>query len=83
MSVDSVSKAAQLRDKLGLSFAVYSDPTHAGIKAWNIYDGKNEIARPATFVVAKGGKLLYRYVGKSPRDRPTTDVVLEVLRQPR
>jgi peroxiredoxin len=81
--VDPVSKVAMLRDKLGITFPLYSDPTHAGIKAWGIYDARNEISRPATFVVAKGGTIVYRYVGESPSDRPTSQVVLEVLRKRR
>ena len=44
---------------------------------YNLHDDK--VAAPAVFIVDKGGRITYRYVGKIIADRAPTDEILEEL----
>ena len=39
-----------------------------------------KLAKPATFVIDRDGKLLYSYIGESMNDRPDLDTVLQAVR---
>jgi peroxiredoxin len=56
-----------------------SDPKLEVIRAFGVEHVGKGIALPATFVVAPSGRIVYRYVGASPADRPRPEAVLEVL----
>ena len=44
----------------------------------------NEIALPATFVLAQGsGKVIYQHVGESIFDRPAVQVILDAVQKGR
>lgn len=64
-----------MRAKAGVTFTLYSDPDLAAIKAWEVLDEANSIARPAAFVVGTDGKIRFRYVGENASDT----VLLKVL----
>lgn len=78
---DSVEDVNKTRDKLGLNFELYSDPTLAVISKWGVEDVGQNIARPAVFVVEPGGTVTYRKIGKSPADHPTVDELIAALEQ--
>lgn len=40
-----------------------------------------DIARPASFVITKDGKVAYGYVGDNPVDRPTVDDLIEQVKR--
>jgi peroxiredoxin len=61
---------------LATHFPLLSDTSGAAAKAFATWDEKPEIARVATFLIAKGGQLLYRKVGADKKDRPSVDEVL-------
>jgi hypothetical protein len=44
-----------------------------------VYDADTEISIASTFVVAKGGRLVYRYIGSNKADRPPIDDVLAAI----
>lgn len=77
ISVDPPAKSVALRKRLGLTFPLYSDQHGAAARAWNVFDPDTEIALAATFVVAPGGQIIYRYLGTSKSDRPSVDQILQ------
>ena len=79
ISVDPRDKSDELTKKLGLSFPLHGDPDRAVARAWGVADPKRDIALPATFVVAKGGRIVFRHIGANPKDRPTMQAILAAL----
>lgn len=68
-----------------LSFPFLLDEDRSVTKQYGVYhrlgiDAIN-IARPATFVVGKGGIVCYGYVGSTQLDRSPIEEVLQALRQ--
>ena len=51
-----------------------------GVSAENRGEGAFPVNEPATIVIGKDGSILYAYHGKFPGDRPSVDVVLDVVR---
>ena len=78
---DSVEDVNKTRDKLALNYELYSDPGLKVISLWGVEDVGNGIARPATFVVERGGTVTYRKIGKSPADHPSVDELIAALEQ--
>jgi peroxiredoxin len=79
ISSDSVEDANKTRDKLGLNFELYSDPSLDVITRWGVEDVSANIARPATFIVETGGAVVYRRIGKSPADHPPIDELVAAV----
>lgn len=79
ISVDGVAAARALTDRLGLAYPVVSDPTGAAIKAFGVFDPESEIAWPATFVIARDGTVVYRWVADTYRERIATAEVMKAL----
>ena len=70
--------ASKLRDDLGLSYVQLAvDPTLAAIEAWGVRHDGEEMAVPATFILAADGTVTWRYVGESMTDRPTSEGLLQ------
>lgn len=82
VSTDAPDDAGALKDKLGLTFDLYSDPELAVIGKWGAADYGANIAKPSTFIIAKGGAITYRKVGENQTDRPTADQILAELHKP-
>lgn len=80
VSVDSPEATARLRAELGLEFTMLCDPERALLRAWSLLNPRERggIAFPATFVLGRGGAIVFRSL-----DRLTTRVdpgpVLEFL----
>ena len=79
ISSDSVEDANKTRDKLGLNFELYSDPSLTVITKWGVEDVGANIARPAAFVVEPGGAITYRRIGKAPSDMPSISELVAAL----
>lgn len=62
-----------------MTFAIYSDPDLAAIRAFGVLDEANSIARPAVFVVTREGKIGYRHVGERASDTASLDAVFAAL----
>lgn len=78
MSVDSAADSTKLKDKLSLTFDLYGDAGGALATAWGIFDSSNGYNLAATFVVDKGGEIIYRYLGVGKADRPSAAELLEL-----
>jgi peroxiredoxin len=82
VSTDAPDDAGALKDKLGLTFDLYSDPELQVIAKWGVADYGANISKPATFIIQKGGAITFRKVGENQTDRPTADQVIAELRKP-
>lgn len=83
ISVDSPQKAGEIKGKLKLSFPVLSDANGNVARRWGVLDIKTEIAKPATFVIKRGGTIVFKKVGKDMTDRPHADDLLKLAAKAR
>lgn len=81
ISTDSPEDAGALKDKLGLSFDVYSDAQLTTIQKWGVANYETNIAKPSTFIVQKGGAVTFKKIGTNTNDRPSADEILAQLDQ--
>ncbi|MEP6865628.1 MAG: peroxiredoxin family protein [Deltaproteobacteria bacterium] len=79
VSTDTPQDAGALKDKMGLTFDVYSDTELQTIAKWGVADYGTNIAKPSTFVIQKGGAITFKKIGQSTTDRPTVDEILAQL----
>jgi peroxiredoxin len=79
VSTDTPQDAGALKDKMGLTFDVYSDTELQTIAKWGVADYGTNIAKPSTFVIQKGGAITFKKIGQSTTDRPTVDEILAAL----
>ena len=71
-----------MRDDLGLQFALIADPLHVVADDWQVFDldGDDRVS-PASFVFDAFGNLAARLVASEPGDRPSVDEVLFVIEE--
>lgn len=66
-----------------LQFPILADSNHEVIRRWRIFDNEDPKERaipyPSTFIVASDGRIAWSYIGRSSRDRPEIDEILERL----
>ena len=90
ISADDFVGANDMCNDLGGALNIYSDPDASAIRELGLSD-RDElvdhlIARPAVFIVDADGIVRYRYVSRSPADRPTSALLAlgaESLNRPR
>lgn len=68
-----------LVDKLGLGFPVLSDPDGAASRAFGVFDGENEIAWPAVYIVDPSGTIVQRWLADTYQVRIETSAILADL----
>ncbi len=81
VSVDDAATAGKMVGELGLEYPVLSDPGGGVARAWGVLDETNGIAKPATFLIARGGGIAHKDVGHSPSDQPHGYALLEQIKQ--
>lgn len=83
VSTLSASEAQAAADAAQLPFPVLSDPLHAVIDDYGVlHEDEPEgrvIARPAIFLIDRGGSIRFAHVGEHSRDRPALGTVLLAL----
>ena len=79
ISVDPPATSAELAKKLGVTFPLLSDQSHATIRAWGVEDVENGISWPAIFIVDKAGKIVWRSLAQSYKVRALPAQILEAL----
>lgn len=78
ISVDPVNQNAAMVAKLGLPFPLLSDPGgQQAIVPYDLWHAEQQIARPATVLVAPGGQVAYRNVGSDFADRPSEQELVD------
>lgn len=83
ISSDEPADLNTLRDKVGLTFELYSDAGLSVIQKWGVEDFGNSIAKPATFIVNPGGAISFQRIGEKPDDRPSVQDILAALGEPK
>lgn len=83
VSVDAPSESASFQERWGFPFPLLSDRRLKLIDAFGLrhpkgHEGK-DISRPAVVVLSPSKKVVYKYVGKSPVDRPAVGDLLYTL----
>lgn len=66
-------------DALGLTFTVLPDPDLSAIRAFGVLDERLGTAWPATFIVGRTGKVVWRSLEDSYKKRPAAAAVVEAL----
>lgn len=81
ISPDSVDKLNEVRDKVGLSFSLLSDPDFVAAKAFGIafQKGGRALPVPSIFVVAPNGSIQYIYVNPNYRERLDSKVLTAMV----
>ena len=79
ISVDAPSDSAELKQTLGLGFDLYSDTSGLAANAWSVYSAEHGLARPAVFVVRKGGVIAAKFVTETPTHRPPMEELLAAV----
>ena len=76
------TEVLDMRDNLGLKFALIADPLHVVAADWQVFDldGDGRVS-PASFVFDAFGNLAARLVAAEPDDRPSVDEVLFVIEE--
>ena len=77
LSVDSPTDSAAMVERLGLTFALGSDPEQNIVKAFRVQNpDTQELAVHAVYIVDPAGKVFYRKVA---RRRPTSDELIDAI----
>jgi peroxiredoxin len=81
LSVDAAARSEAVRRQLGLSFPILCDTRRGVVRAWDLYNPKEQggIAVPAVFVIGPGLRVLHRSID-STRERVSSEGVLGFLR---
>jgi peroxiredoxin len=79
VSVDDLDDSRDLVKKLGLTFALLSDPELRAIRAYGVADESNGIAWPAEFLVDRGGAIRWRATAQAVAKRPSANDVLRAF----
>ena len=80
ISVDTIEDSAHFTQEWRFPFPLLSDTRLQVIDAYGLrnpngHDGK-DISHPAVIIIDSGKRVRYKYVGKTPMDRPADDEIL-------
>lgn len=76
VSTESADLGTELAKKLGLEYPVLVDPHGQAAREWGVLDEQTGIAKLSTFVVERGGSIVYRHVATEAADFPATEEVM-------
>ena len=89
VSSEDVEKGKEFSKKLNLPFVLLSDTGFDGIERYGVKDsnpsektkarGIYQLAKPSAFIIDRNGIVRYKYVSKSPSDRPNNKELLNAL----
>lgn len=79
VSVDDAAKSKAFARATGASFPLLTDAKLEAIRAWHVEHVGNDIAKPASFVVGRDGKIKFAHVGENPGDRPSVEELVAAL----
>ncbi|HTM22536.1 MAG TPA: peroxiredoxin family protein [Kofleriaceae bacterium] len=81
ISVDDPDAIKKMVGELGLEYPVLSDGGGALARSWGVYDESTGIAKPATFLIARGGAIAYQEVGHSPSEQKHGYALMQQVKQ--
>ena len=80
VSTDALSGAERAVDYLDLGFPILFDPDAGVVQGYGVYDLLNDgYATPSTFVIDKNGNVIWKYIGRNYRDRPSNKQIIAQL----
>jgi len=82
--MEKMVKNISKKDKVAPDFVMLSDPDHAVIDRYGLFNEdspkKRPFPHPATYVIDREGVVRYRFVEVNYKVRPTNEDILEVLK---
>lgn len=79
VSIDPIAKSEEfVLDKM-IGFPLAEDADGSAVRTWGLTQSGKKRAVPATFVVARGGEIVYRKIGDSVSDRSTVEDILAAI----
>jgi peroxiredoxin len=83
ISSDAESFAWSMSQTTGAKYQILSDGDRQVIKSYGVFNPAEHdgIAHPSVFIIDKGGRVRYAYVGKNPTDRPPDEAIIEALKK--
>ena len=87
IAVDPPDKSREIVEAYDLGFPLLSDPGAETIRAYGVVHKKGDpihdadIARPATFILDREGRVVWRHLPKNWRVRPRPGALLDELAQ--
>ena len=79
ISSDDEGDTKQTIQNHGLKFPVLADKDREVINAYNVVDpGNNRIARPAAYIVRKGGEIAWKSLDAKAARVPTAQILTEL-----
>jgi peroxiredoxin len=80
LAVQDVERALRMRDISGAEFPILADPEHVVAERYGVFDRLGDgVAAPAVFVIDRGGRIIWSYVGQHTADRPSAAEILTHL----
>lgn len=80
---DPPEKLAEVRDRVGLDFALLSDVDFEAAKAYGVAftnNRKRSLPVPSLFVIAPNRKIQFQYINPNYRERIDSDVLVTMAR---
>ena len=78
VSLDDAIVQSQVSERIEKKYPILMDPDAKLVKAFGTFNPEEKLSFPATFLIGSDRKILFKYVGKAPRDRPPMQKLLEV-----
>lgn len=79
IAVGPAAELAPLQEKLGAGMTLLADPEGRAVTAFGMLEG-NGLARAATFLLDREGRVSYRWLAENYRKRPVPDDILAKAR---
>jgi peroxiredoxin len=79
IAVEPADELTDLQEELGQGVTLLADPSGHAVRAFGVYD-RFDLARAATFLIDRGGRIRYRWLADNYRKRPDPDDVLAKAR---
>lgn len=78
VSVEAPSEGRTLRDQTGIGFPIISVDS-ATFNAWTPVDSMLGTPLPATYILDRSGKVVFRHIGRNSSDRTTDAGIISIL----
>ncbi len=75
IAAQPVEKLAPLQEKLGIAVTLLADPEGKAVRAFGVLE-KYGLARSATFLLDREGRVSYRWLAENYRKRPAPEEIL-------
>ena len=76
ISYEDLDTETKLKTELKLPYPLLSDSKYQAIDQYCGREGNNTYSKPAAYVIAPDGTIKWSYVGITPNDRPTMEVLM-------